>query len=172
MSQYGLPVADANTLVGEASLRSYFEDTVSAGAPARKAANWVINNLVATLADKETALEDCPVQPPVLAGLIGIVEEGIVSNNQAREVLDYLWQHPDTPAAEAAAKLGYKKADSGALEALVDTVLAENPDLVELVKGGNMKLANALTGKVMKVSNPKPNPKLVTEIILSRLGLS
>ena len=172
MSQYGLPVADANTLVGEAGLRAYFVAMVEAGAPARKAANWVINNLVAVLADKETALDDCPVRPSALAGLVGIVEEGVVSNNQAREVLEVLWQHPDMPAAEAAASLGYKKADAGALEGLVDTVLAENPDLVELVKGGNMKLANALTGKVMKAANPKPNPKLVTEIILSRLGLS
>ena len=51
---------------------------------------------------------------------------------------------------------------------LVDAVLAENPDMVELVRAGNTKLINALTGKVMKASNPKPNPKLVTQIIISR----
>ena len=54
---------------------------------------------------------------------------------------------------------------------IVAQVLEENPDMVAIVKGGNMKLINALTGKVMKVSNPKPNPKMVTEIILARLGL-
>ena len=172
ISQYALPVADANTLVADAELCSYFEDTAAAGAPARKAANWVINNLVAVLAEKELKVADCPVSPQTLAGLIAIVEEGIVSNNQAREVLDRLWQTGEPDAAKAAAELGYKKTDSGALEGLVDAVLAENPDLVNLVKGGNMKLANALTGKVMKASNPKPNPKLVTELILARLGLS
>lgn len=172
VEQYGLPLADADTLVAEAALRRYFEDMVAVGAPARKAANWVINNLVATLADKETPLADCPVSPKTLAGLVAIVEEGIVSNNQAREVLDLLWQNPAMEAAAAAASLGYKKADAGALESLVDTVLAENPDLVELVKGGNSKLINALTGKVMKVATPKPNPKLVTELLLSRLGLN
>ena len=172
ISHYGLPVADANTLVAEAGLRRYVEQMVSAGAPARKAANWVINNLVATLADKETPLEECPVSPQALAGLVAIVEEGIVSNNQAREVLELLWQHPEQDAAAAAASLGYKKADSGALEGLVDAVLAENQELVELVKGGNTKLINALTGKVMKAAQPKPNPKMVTEIINSRLGLS
>ena len=171
VAQYGLPLADADTLVGEAELRTYFEQMVEAGAPARKAANWVINNLVAALADKETPLADCPVTPKTLAGLVGIVEEGVVSNNQAREVLDVLWQSPEMDAAAAAASLGYKKADSGALESLVDTALAENPDLVALVKDGNMKLVNALTGKVMKAANPKPNPKLVTEIILARLGV-
>ena len=172
ISQYGLPVADANTLVGEAALCSYFEKMVAAGAPARKAANWVINNLVAALADKETALADCPVSPERLAGLVAIVEEGIVSNNQAREVLEALWSNDNKTAAAAAAELGYKKTDTGALEGVVDAVLAENQDVVDLVKGGNMKLINALTGKVMKASNPKPNPKLVTELLLSRLGLS
>ena len=95
-----------------------------------------------------------------------------MSNNQSREVLELLWVETELTAEQAAAKLGYKKTDSGALEAVVDAVLAENADVVELVKGGNTKLVNALTGKVMKASNPKPNPKLVTEIISRRLGLS
>ena len=172
IANYGLPVADANTLVGDTALCAFFEEMVTAGAPARKAANWVINNLVAMLTEKEVELADCPVTPQALAGLVGIVEEGIVSNNQAREVLEELWSNPVQSAADAAAKLGYKKTDTGALEGVVDTVLAENPDVGALVKGGNMKLINALTGKVMKASNPKPNPKLVTELLLSRLGLS
>lgn len=74
-------------------------------------------------------------------------------------------------ATAAAASLGYKKTDSGALEGLVDRIIAENPDKVALVKGGNLKLLNALTGLVMKNSNPKPNPKLVTEILSAKLGL-
>ena len=82
-----------------------------------------------------------------------------------------LWDKPEADAASVAASLGFKKADSGALEAAVDAVLAENPDMVAIVKGGNTKLINALTGKVMKVSNPKPNPKLVTELLMSKLGM-
>ena len=172
MSVHGLPVADANTLVADAELRKYFEGMVEAGAPARKAANWVINILVSQLADKAVAVGDCPVTPSALAGLVAIVEEGVVSTSQAREVLDVLWQQPGTDAAAAAASLGYKKADSGALEGLVDAVLAENAELADMVRGGNTKLLNALTGKVMKAANPKPNPKLVTELLTARLGLS
>ncbi len=166
---YMLPAADATTLVGDAPLCSFFEQTVQAGAPARKAANWVINTLTAVLAERETSLADCPLSPAALASLIGIVEDGTVSTNQAREVLDVLWNAPDKEAAAAAAELGYKKADSGALEELVRSVLKENQDMVELVRAGNAKLVNALTGKVMKSANPKPNPKLVTQIILSCL---
>lgn len=169
MKQYQLPEVDANTLVGDAALCAYFEEAATASGTPRKVANWVINNLTAVLAEKEMNIEDCPVRPATLAGLVGIIEDGIVSNNQAREVLEVLWEAPAMAAEEAAAKLGYKKADSGALESLVDQVLAANPDKVALVKAGNTKLINALTGQVMKNSNPKPNPKLVTEMLMSKL---
>ncbi len=171
IAQYGLPETDANTFVADARLCAYFEEAAAASSTPRKVANWIINNLAAALAERETEVEDCPVKPAALAALVGIVNDGVVSNNQAREVLDVLWNKPELNAEEAAASLGYKKADSGALEGLVDRVIAENPDMVALVKGGNMKLVNALTGKVMKSSNPKPNPKLVTEILMSKLGL-
>lgn len=171
MEQYGLPVADANALVADAQLCSYFETAAAASKAPRKVANWLINILPPVLAEKEMEIEDCPVQPATLAGLVDVVEEGICSTNQAKDVLAVLWKKPEMDAAAAAASLGFKKADSGALEAAVEAVLAENPDMVAIVKGGNMKLINALTGKVMKASNPKPNPKLVTEIILAKLGL-
>ncbi len=171
ISQYELSVADANTFVADARLCTYFEEAAAASDSPRKVANWIINNLSSVLAEKEMGIEDCPVSPAALAALVGIINEGIVSTNQAREVLAVMWEKPELSAADAAASLGYKKSDSGALEALVDKVIAENPDKVALVKSGNMKLINALTGQVMKNSNPKPNPKLVTEILMSKLGL-
>lgn len=171
VSSYGLPVADADTLVGDLGLCRYFEAAAAASKAPRKVANWVINNLTSVLAEKELDIHTCPLAPAALAGLVDIIEEGIVSNNQAREVLEVMWQNPAMPAAEAAASLGFRKTDTNALEAVVEQVLAENPDMVEIVRKGNTKLINALTGKVMKVSTPKPNPKLVTEIILSRLGM-
>ncbi len=171
ISQYGLQEADANTFVADARLCAYFEEAAAASDSPRKVANWMINNLSSVLAEKEMEIADCPVRPAALAALVGIINEGIVSTNQAREVLAVMWEEPEMDAAAAAASLGYKKSDSGALEALVDKVIAENPDKVALVKGGNMKLINALTGQVMKNSNPRPNPRLVTEILMSRLGL-
>lgn len=171
IADYALPEADADTLVADAALCNYFEEAAKVSGTPRKVANWVINNLTAVLAEKELTLAECPVSPKALVGLVDIVEEGIVSNNQAREVLEVIWENPDMGAAAAAASLGYRKTDSGALETLVDKLLAENPDKVALVKGGNMKLVNALTGQIMKNSNPKPNPKLVTELIMRKLGL-
>jgi aspartyl-tRNA(Asn)/glutamyl-tRNA(Gln) amidotransferase subunit B len=158
-------------LVADAALCTYFETAATATKAPRKVANWLINIFPSVLTEKECEIESCPVPPVTLAGLVDVVEEGICSVSQAREVLEVLWNAPEQTAAAAAASLGYKKADSGALEALVDKVIAENPDKVALVKGGNMKLINALTGQVMKNSNPKPNPKLVTEILMAKLGL-
>ena len=169
-SAYGLQVADANTLVGDFKLCRYFEDAAAGSKHPRKVANWVINNLTAVLAEKELNIETCPLAPKALAGLVDIIEDGLVSNNQAREVLEKMWESGMTAAAAADA-MGFKKTDTNALDAVVAQVLEENPDMVAIVKGGNMKLINALTGKVMKVSNPKPNPKMVTEIILAKLGL-
>ena len=169
--QYGVPAADAATLVADVALCAYFEEAAALSKAPRKVANWVINGLQAALTEHEQTIADRPVTPAALAGLVDIIEEGIVSNNQAKEVLAELWDKPEVKAADAAAKLGFKKADSGALEALVEKVIAENPDKVALVKAGNTKLINALTGQVMKNSNPKPNPKLVTEILAAKLGL-
>ncbi len=171
ISQYGLAEADANSFVADARLCTYFEEAAAASDSPRKVANWMINTLSSVLTEKELGIEDCPVRPAALAALVGIINEGIVSTNQAREVLAVMWEKPELDAAAAAASLGYKKSDSGALETLVETIIAENPDKVALVKGGNMKLINALTGLVMKNSNPKPNPKLVTEILMAKLGL-
>lgn len=169
-SAYGLPVTDANTLVGDFKLCRYFEEAAAGSKFPRKVANWVINNLTSVLADKDLTIETCPLAPQSLAGLVDIIEDGLVSNNQAREVLEKMWETGKS-AADTAADMGFKKTDTNALDVVVAQVLEENPDMVAIVKGGNMKLINALTGKVMKVSNPKPNPKMVTEIILAKLGL-
>lgn len=171
VEQYQLPEGDANALVGDVAQGTYFETAAACSPYPRKIANWVINQLPSVLAEKGASFESCPVSPQSLAALVAIVEGGVVSNNQAREVLEVLWITPGVDVEAAAASLGYKRTDSGALETAIEQVLKENPDLVSLVKGGNKKLLNALTGKVMKSCQPKPNPKLVTEMLASRLGM-
>ena len=80
-----------------------------------------------------------------------------------------LYQHPDKAPAAIADSLGFKKADAGELEALVDQAIANNPDEVAAVKAGNEKLLNFLTGQVMKSAATKPNPKQVTELLRGKL---
>jgi len=171
IAQYQLHEAEANAILTDMATCRYFEAAASASKIPRKVANWIINKLSSILSKKDTAIADCPLSPQSFAGLVDIVEEGIVSANQAMEVLEVLWLQPERLPSEAAASLGYKKTDTDALDSTIDEVIINNPKEVELVKGGNTKLINFLTGQVMKASNPKPNPKIVTGRIAAKLGL-
>lgn len=169
--EFGLSEYDANVLIADMALCRYFEIAATGSPHGKKIANWVINNLPAALSARNATWEECPIAPKTLAGLVAIIEEGIVSNNQAMEVLDLLWNEPGLDAEKAAASLGYKKADTGALDGIINAVIEKNPKEVELVRGGNTKLVNFLTGQVMKAANPKPNPKIVTEMLRAKLGV-
>lgn len=168
---YQLPEADANALMANSDTRHYFEQAAAQSKTPRKIANWIINKLSAVLNEKDLDITQCPINPATLSGLVDIIEEGIISANQATEVLELLWVETQLSPTEAAAKLGYKKTDTGALDGVIDQVIQNNPKEVEMVQNGNSKLVNFLTGQVMKASNPKPNPKIVTELILKKLGL-
>ena len=109
--------------------------------------------------------------PEKLADTVNLVESGQVSNNQAKEVFEALWESPEKDPAAIAKEMGFEPADTGAIDAIVDEVIAANPDKVAEIQGGNEKLLNFLTGQVMKASKGKANPKLVTESLRSKLGL-
>ncbi len=171
IDQYALPESEANSLLMDSAMCRYFEEIAPLSPAPRKAASWIINKLSTALNERGCGIAECPIKPAKLAELIAIMEEGIVSANQAMEVQELLWESPERGAEEAAASLGYKKTDTGALGTLVDEVIAANPKQVAEVKGGNMKLLNYLTGQVMKASATKPNPKIVTGIIAAKLEL-
>jgi len=111
------------------------------------------------------------VKPEAIRGLIAIIDDGTVSNNQAREVFNKMWEEPALSAAEAAKLLGFEKADSSFLDGIVAEVIAANPDKVQEILGGNDKLLNWLTGQVMKTARGKANPKMVTEALKKALSM-
>ncbi|MCX6865975.1 MAG: Asp-tRNA(Asn)/Glu-tRNA(Gln) amidotransferase subunit GatB, partial [Verrucomicrobia bacterium] len=133
--------------------------------PGKKAANFIINNLLGTLNEHGIGIDACPVTPDQLRTLLLLVENGTLASNQANEVFATLYQSPDRDPAAIAASLGFKPAAAGELETLVNQVLANHPTEAAAVKAGNDKLLNFLTGQVMKASSSKPNPKQVTEML-------
>ena len=135
----------------------------------KKTANWVINTLLRHLNDDNLAPSASPVSPERLAGTVDLIEAGTISNNQAREVFEVLWQSPQRDPAEIAAEMGFEPADTGTIDAFIDEAIAANPDKVAEIQGGNEKLINWLTGQVMKASKGKANPKQVTDSIRSKL---
>ena len=165
----GVTAYDASVLSSDRHLASYFEATLDKTVPGKKAANFIINNLLGKLNDEGIGIGNCPVTPENLRALLLLVEDGTLASNQANEVFAVLYQEPGRAPAAIADSLGFKKAAAGELEALIDAAIANNPDEVAAVKAGNEKLLNFLTGQVMKATTSKPNPKQVTELLRSRL---
>jgi aspartyl-tRNA(Asn)/glutamyl-tRNA(Gln) amidotransferase subunit B len=168
-NDFGLTPYDAAVLTADSHLAKYFEATADPAIPAKKTANFLINNLLGTLNEQSITIAECPVPPEKLRDLLILVENGTLAPNQAKEVFTVLFASPEKAPKDIADDLGFKPTSAGDLEALVDAVIAENPAEVEAIKAGNEKLLNFLTGKVMKSAPTKPNPKQVTDLLRAKL---
>ena len=150
------------------SLRSIYDDAVSAGAPPRQTANWVTGEINGWV--RRTGSEVVPLTGSQLAELLRMVEGGSVSSSAAKEVLEGVLEGEGDPAAVAAARDLIQVSDASALEAAVDEVLAGNPDAVTSFRGGEQKVVGFLVGQVMRATQGRADPKLVNEILRSKLS--
>ena len=177
VDELGLSAYDATTLTASKEMAGYFQATVDAAgaALAKPCANWVMGDLAARLNKAELEIADSPVTPAQLAGLVRRIADNTISNNIAKKVFEALWNGDGGSGADAADRIidaqGLKQVtDSGAIEAIVDEVLAANPKSVEEFRAGKEKAFNALVGQVMKASRGKANPAQVNEILRAKLG--
>lgn len=168
-SEFGLSAYDADVLAAERPLADYFEAAAAGAKSPKKIANWVSNQLLSKLNETNSSITDCPLPPAQIKQLVGLVEAGTVSNNQAKEVFDTLWSRPTEDPAAIAKELGYEPADTSELDSWIDAAIAENPSQVADIQAGNHKLLNFLVGQVMKKAKGKANPKLVTEGLQQKL---
>jgi aspartyl-tRNA(Asn)/glutamyl-tRNA(Gln) amidotransferase subunit B len=170
----GLTRYDAAVLSSDLALAAFF-DAARAGhdGAAKKLANFIINTLLGALNERGIPLARIPLPPTSITTIVDLLEAGDLAHNQAREVLNALLDGPDPNAnpAELARQLGFEPADAGALAALVDQTIAAHPDKAAAIRAGNEKLANWLTGQVMKAAHGKANPKQITALVRTRLGL-
>jgi aspartyl-tRNA(Asn)/glutamyl-tRNA(Gln) amidotransferase subunit B len=168
---FSLTAYDANVLASEQALAAYFEQAIQSGSnlPGKKIANWIINELLGRLNEAEQSITDCKLPASDLAELVSIVEAGKISNNQAKEVFAEMFSNGGKPADIIKAKGFEQVSDTGALEAIVDQILASAPEKVAEVQSGNEKALNWFTGQAMKMSGGKANPKLVTEIVRKKV---
>jgi aspartyl-tRNA(Asn)/glutamyl-tRNA(Gln) amidotransferase subunit B len=173
ISELGLSTYDATTLTASQEMADYFESTVTiAGkANAKPCANWVMVDLTARLNKDGKELADSPVSAAQLAGLIQRIADNTISNNIAKKVFEALWNGEGATADEVIDKQGLKQiTDSGAIESLVDEVLAANPGNVAEFKAGKEKAFNALVGQVMKAAKGKANPQQVNDLLRQKLS--
>src|SRR5512143_2335056 len=168
--QYALTVYDARNLTSSRALADYFERVVGAGADAKAAANWVLGDVTAAMNRAEIEIEAVPVRPPQLAGLLARIGDGTISGKIAKAVFEAMWGG-EGDADAIIAKRGLKQiSDEGALEKLVDDVLAANPAIVAEFRAGKDRAFNSLVGKAMAASKGKANPAQVNAILKRKLG--
>ena len=173
MTDFGLSPYDATTLTGSLEAADFYEATVAvAGKVAAKpCANWVMVDLTARLNKEGKELTDSPVSPVQLGELIARIADNTLSNNIAKKVFDALWNGEGRSADEIIEKQGLRQiTDTGAIEALIDEVLAANAAMVAEFRAGKEKAFNALVGQAMKATKGKANPQQVNELLRRKLA--
>lgn len=173
VADYGLSAYDATTLTASLEVADFYEATVtvSGKAAAKPCANWVMVDLAARLNKDGKELADSPVSAEQLGGLVARIADNTISNNIAKKVFEALWSGEGQSADEIIEKQGLKQiTDTGAIEALIDGVLAANAAMVAEFKAGKEKAFNALVGQAMKATKGKANPQQVNELLRKKLG--
>jgi aspartyl-tRNA(Asn)/glutamyl-tRNA(Gln) amidotransferase subunit B len=170
VADYGLPEYDATTLTQSKAMAAYFEGTAKACGQPKLASNWIMGEVSRRLNAGELGMDACPVSAERLAALIARIADGTISNNAAKQVFDVLWTEGGEVDAIIEAKGLKQMNDSGALEKIIDEVIAANPDNVAQFKAGKDKAFNALVGQAMKASKGKANPQQVNDLLKAKLA--
>ena len=167
---YGLPEYDAAMLTQSQQMAVYFEAVAKACSQAKLASNWIMGDLSRRLNAQEMTFEQMPIKAATLALLITRIQDGTLSNNAGKQVLDALWVEGGDVDTIIVSKGLKQMNDTGALEAIVDEVIASNADNVAQLRAGKEKAFNALVGQVMKASKGKANPQKVNDLLKIKLS--
>ena len=177
MDAWGLSAYDATTLTASKEVADFYQATVSAAGASlatqlpKLCANWVMGDLAARLNKAELDVAASPVSPAQLAGLVARIADNTISNAIGKKVFEALWNGEGATADEVIDKQGLKQVtDTGAIEAMIDEVLAANQKSVDEFRAGKDKAFNALVGQVMKASKGKASPAQVNELLKKKLG--
>ena len=176
VKDFGLPEYDAMVLTQLKAMAAYFEAvvTVAGKEQAKPAANWMMGDVASTLNREGIDIGESPVSAAQLAVLLKRIADGTISNKIAKEVFAAMWEAKSSAAAladEIIESKGLKQiSDTGALEKIVDDVLAANAKSVEEYRAGKEKAFNALIGQAMKATQGKANPAQLTELLKQKLG--
>ncbi len=168
-SQYGLTAYDAGVLISEQARADYYE-AAAKGRDAKLVANWVTNDLAARLTAAGTPISDSPIAPDEIAELVALIEEGVISSKIAKDVFERMWAGEGRPRAVVEAQGLQQVSDTGALEALVDQLIADNPGQATAVRDKPQAIG-WFVGQVMKATGGKANPGAVNQILKAKLGL-
>ena len=170
VAAYGLPEYDAGVLTQSVALANYFEQAASASGSPKAASNWVMGELLRTLKERGVTIEEVPLAPGALAGLIALVEKGTISSTIAKDVFAKMYESGRSADDIVSADGLAQNSDEGALLAIVRDVIAKNSDAAAQYRAGKSQTFGYLVGQVMKGSGGKANPKLANELLKRELA--
>ena len=162
---YGISAYDAGVLTATRALASYFEAVVRAGANAKSAASWISVELLRRLNDTGKTIEECPVAPEALAGLLAVVERGEITAASGKKVFSEMFDTGKNPAEIIAAGSMAQISDTGAIESIARAVVGKSADNVAKYKSGNEGVFKFFVGQVMRETKGQANPQIVNEIL-------
>jgi aspartyl-tRNA(Asn)/glutamyl-tRNA(Gln) amidotransferase subunit B len=168
-SQYGLSPYDAGVLIGEQARADFFE-AAAKGRDAKLTANWVTNDLAARLSAGGHDIAESPISPAEIAELVGLIEDGTISSRIAKDVFERMWAGEGSASAIVDAQGMRQVSDTGALEAIIDGLIADNPGQAAAVKDKPQAIG-WFVGQVMKATGGKANPGAVNQLLRSKLGI-
>jgi aspartyl-tRNA(Asn)/glutamyl-tRNA(Gln) amidotransferase subunit B len=168
-AQYGLTAYDARVLAIESDRADFFE-RAAAGRDAKLVANWITNGLMSRLTEDGRDIDASPISAEDIAGLVKLIEDDVVSSKIARVVFEHMWAGEGSPA-DIVEKHGLVQVtDTGAIEAVIDAIIAANPDKAEAVKARPQALG-WFVGQVMRETGGKASPGAVNDLLKAKLGV-
>jgi aspartyl-tRNA(Asn)/glutamyl-tRNA(Gln) amidotransferase subunit B len=169
MDQYGLPSYDAERLTDSRELADYFETSLTENAQPKQACNWITGSLLGLLNAENKTITESPITPENLAGLLKLIDEGVISGKIAKTVFEEMAKSRK-PAKQIVEEKGLVQVtDTDAIETVVAEVLDANPTEVEAFRNGKTKLLGFFMGQVMQATKGKANPQIVNKLLKTKL---
>ena len=171
VEELGIKSVDAHVITSDKEMAYYFEEMLENGAVPKTAVTWLTSELLGRLNKAGLSMETTPVDAKTLGTLVSKISDSTISGSGAKEILDYMMENESRDIDALIEKLGLAQvSDDGAILAIIDEILAANPDKVEQYKGGKDKLFGFFVGQTMKASKGSANPAKVNELLKQRLG--
>ncbi|MCU0243087.1 MAG: Asp-tRNA(Asn)/Glu-tRNA(Gln) amidotransferase subunit GatB [Vicinamibacteria bacterium] len=168
-AEYALPAYDIEVLTQTRATADYFEAVAKVSGNAKAASNWVMTEILRKLKDDERPLSECRVRPEQLAELIALIDQGTISGKIAKDVFEKMWASGAAPRSIVESEGLLQVSDEGAIQRIVDEIVAANPDQVKSYRGGKASAIGWFVGQVMRKMQGKANPQLVNALLKKTL---
>ena len=170
VSDFGLPEHDADLLTSEKTVAEWFEESVKAGGQPKAVSNWIMGELMRMLNEKNMSIENCPLKPEQLAGMLLLIDKGTISSKMAKNVFSEMFSTGKTAEVIVSEKGLLQISDESAIEKAVDEIIAKHQNEAERFKAGEEKLLGFFVGQVMKVTKGKANPQMLNDLLKKKLS--